>query len=128
MSLVNITLTLYIHTQPYELLNLADALEKKQFSDRECIIKQARAHHTARTLTLTLTHRGTGPLHSTSWRVGQLGSSRKTPYVIQYIYIRLSKTVLVKQWNLSYLDTNGAEESVLFSEVSSFQKLKYMQL
>ena len=27
-------------TQPYELMNLADALEKKQFSDGECIIKQ----------------------------------------------------------------------------------------
>ena len=28
------------------------------------------------------------------------------------------------QWNLSNQDTNGAEESVVFSEVSSFQRLK----
>ena len=31
------------------------------------------------------------------------------------------------QWNLSNQDTNGAEESVVFSEVSSFQRLKCMQ-
>ena len=31
------------------------------------------------------------------------------------------------QWNLSSLDTNGAEESVIVSEVSSFQRLKCMQ-
>ena len=30
-------------------------------------------------------------------------------------------------WNLSNLDTNGAEERVIVSEVSSFQRLKYMQ-
>jgi hypothetical protein len=29
-----------LSSQPYELLNLADALEKKQFSDGQCIIKQ----------------------------------------------------------------------------------------
>ena len=29
------------------------------------------------------------------------------------------------QWNLSNLDTNGAEESVIVSEVSSFQRLIY---
>ena len=28
------------------------------------------------------------------------------------------------QWNLSNLDTNGAEESVIVSDVSSFQRLK----
>ena len=28
------------------------------------------------------------------------------------------------QWNLSYPDTNGADESVIVSEVSSFQRLK----
>ena len=27
------------------------------------------------------------------------------------------------QWNLSSLDTNGAEESVIVSDVSSFQRL-----
>ena len=31
------------------------------------------------------------------------------------------------QWNLSHLDTNGAGESVIVSEVSSFQRLKCMQ-
>ena len=32
------------------------------------------------------------------------------------------------QWDLSYRDTNGAEEeSVIVSEVSSFQRLKCMQ-
>ena len=30
-------------------------------------------------------------------------------------------------WNLSNPDTNGVEESVLISEVSSFQRLKNMQ-
>ena len=30
-------------------------------------------------------------------------------------------------WNLSNQDTNGAEERVIVSEVSSFQRLKYMQ-
>ena len=30
-------------------------------------------------------------------------------------------------WNLSNPDTNGAEESVIVSEVSSFQRLKCMQ-
>ena len=30
-------------------------------------------------------------------------------------------------WNLSNPDTDGAEESVIVSEVSSFQRLKYMQ-
>ena len=31
------------------------------------------------------------------------------------------------QWNLSNQDTNGAEESVIDSEVSSFQRLKCTQ-
>ena len=31
------------------------------------------------------------------------------------------------QWNLFNQDTNGAEESVLIIEVSSFQRLKCMQ-
>ena len=31
------------------------------------------------------------------------------------------------QWNLSNVDTNGAEESVLYREVSSVQGLKCMQ-
>ena len=35
--------------------------------------------------------------------------------------------VCIVQWNLSNLDTNGADESVIFSEVSSFQRLKCMQ-
>ena len=35
--------------------------------------------------------------------------------------------MLTVQWNLSNPDTNGAEESVLFCEVSSFQRLKCMQ-
>ena len=30
-------------------------------------------------------------------------------------------------WNLSYPDTNGAEESFIVSEVSLFQRLKCMQ-
>ena len=34
---------------------------------------------------------------------------------------------MVIQWNLSNQDTNGAEESVIVSEVSSFQRLKCMQ-
>ena len=29
-----------VHVQPYELMNLADALERKYFSDGTCIIKQ----------------------------------------------------------------------------------------
>ena len=35
-------------------------------------------------------------------------------------------TYIAVQWNLSNLDTNGTEESVFVSEVSSFQKLKCM--
>ena len=31
------------------------------------------------------------------------------------------------QWNISNQDTNGAEESVIVSEVSSFQRLKCIQ-
>ena len=34
---------------------------------------------------------------------------------------------IIIQWNLSNPDTNGAEESFIFSEVSSFQRLKCMQ-
>ena len=30
----------YTYVQPYELMNLADALERKYFSDGTCIIKQ----------------------------------------------------------------------------------------
>ena len=33
----------------------------------------------------------------------------------------------VPMWNFSNWDTNGAEESVVVSEVSSFQRLKCMQ-
>ena len=46
---------------------------------------------------------------------------------------RLYKTILhysiqiYIKWNLSNPDTNGAEESVVVSEVSSFQRLKCMQ-
>ena len=35
--------------------------------------------------------------------------------------------ICIIQWNLSNLDTNGAEESVIVSEVSSFQTLKCVQ-
>ena len=35
-----------------------------------------------------------------------------------------SEFTYVLQWNLSNPDTNGAEESVIVSEVSSFQRLK----
>ena len=40
---------------------------------------------------------------------------------------RERECLCVIQWNLSNLDTNGAEESVIVSEVSSFQRLKCMQ-
>ena len=42
----------------------------------------------------------------------------------KYIYTTVLGDI---QWNLSNLDTNGAEESVIVSEVSSFQGLKCMQ-
>ena len=42
----------------------------------------------------------------------------KTIHILKQEYI---------QWNLSNPDTNGAEESVIVSEVSSFQRLKCMQ-
>ena len=89
MSLVNITLTLYIHTQPYELLNLADALEKKQFSDRECIIKQARAHHTALTLTLTHTHTHSQGDRASAFYIVESGTARilKEDPVCHSVYI-----------------------------------------
>ena len=32
-----------ILSQPYELLNLADALERKYFSDGDCIIKEVHS-------------------------------------------------------------------------------------
>ena len=32
------------------------------------------------------------------------------------------------QWNLSNPDTNGAEESVIVSEVSSFQRLQHARV
>ena len=35
--------------------------------------------------------------------------------------------VMAIQWNPSNLDTNGAEESAIVSEVSSFKRLKCMQ-
>ena len=39
----------------------------------------------------------------------------------------LMRRYVSQQWNLSNPDTNGAEESVIVSEVSSFQRLKCMQ-
>ena len=48
-----------------------------------------------------------------------------THYVRMYVYTY--STLMCVQWNLSNPDTNGAEESVIVSEVSSFQRLKCMQ-
>ena len=39
----------------------------------------------------------------------------------------MERQSIILQWNPSNMDTNGAEEIVLFSEVSSFQRLKCMQ-
>ena len=46
----------------------------------------------------------------------------RTPQLRSIPYIRVLHNIV--QWNLSNPDTNGAEESVLFREVSSFQRLK----
>ena len=40
---------------------------------------------------------------------------------------RYTFNIVCIQWNLSNLDTNGPDESVIVSEVSSFQRLKCMQ-
>ena len=50
----------------------------------------------------------------------------RTPQLRSIPYIRVLHNIIV-QWNLSNPDTNGAEESVIVSEVSSFQRLKCMQ-
>ena len=44
-----------------------------------------------------------------------------TPLLRSIPYIRVLHNIIV-QWNLSNPDTNGAEESVIVSEVSSFQR------
>ena len=49
----------------------------------------------------------------------------RTPQLRTIPYIRVLHNIV--QWNLSNPDTNGAEESVIVSEVSSFQRLKCMQ-
>ena len=49
----------------------------------------------------------------------------RTPQLRSIPYIRVLHNIV--QWNLSNPDTNGAEESVIVSEVSSFQRLKCMQ-
>ena len=46
------------------------------------------------------------------------------PVQVRYI---VSPYLVPLQWNPSILDTNGAEESVIVSEVSSFQRLKWVQ-
>ena len=46
----------------------------------------------------------------------------RTPQLRSIPYIRVLHNIV--QWNLSNPDTNGAEESVIVSEVSSFQRLK----
>ena len=49
---------------------------------------------------------------------------------IPHLMTSMSGTIIIHthiQWNLSNPDTNGAEESVIVSEVSSFQRLKCMQ-
>ena len=45
----------------------------------------------------------------------------RTPQLRSIPYIRVLHNIIV-QWNLSNPDTNGAEESVIVSEVSSFQR------
>ena len=49
----------------------------------------------------------------------------RTPQLKSIPYSRVLHNIV--QWNLSNWDTNGAEESVIVSEVSSFQRLKCMQ-
>ena len=44
----------------------------------------------------------------------------RTPQLRSIPYIRVLHNIV--QWNLSNPDTNGAEESVIVSEVSSFQR------
>ena len=46
---------------------------------------------------------------------------------VLYITMVVNVSSINVQWNRSNLDTNGAEESVIVSEVSSFQGLKCMQ-
>ena len=46
----------------------------------------------------------------------------RIPQLRSIPYIRVLHNIV--QWNLSNPDTNGAEESVIVSEVSSFQRLK----
>ena len=50
-----------------------------------------------------------------------------TDYHLFYLRTRLVCVWVGTVEPLSNLDTNGAEESVIVSEVSSFQRLKYMQ-
>ena len=48
--------------------------------------------------------------------------------IYTYTYVHYTCYYTQIQWDLSNLDTNGAEESVVVSEVvSSFQRLKCMQ-
>ena len=49
----------------------------------------------------------------------------RTPQLRSIPYIRVLHNIV--QWNLSNPDTNGAEESVIVSEVSSFERLKCIQ-
>ena len=46
----------------------------------------------------------------------------RTPLLRSIPYIRVLHNIV--QWNLSNPDTNGAEESVIVSEVSSFQRMQ----
>ena len=48
-------------------------------------------------------------------------------YIRQFYITAFNYNSAYIQWNLSNRDTNGAEESVIVSEVSSFQRLKCMQ-
>ena len=47
--------------------------------------------------------------------------------ILQYDALYNDGVVWCIQWNLSNQDTSGAGESVIVSEVSSFQRLKCMQ-
>ena len=48
-------------------------------------------------------------------------------YILEACHTHTHTHTHTIQWNLSNPDANGAEESVIVSEVSSFQRLKYMQ-
>ena len=48
-------------------------------------------------------------------------------YIRQFYITAFNYNSAYIQWNLSNQDTNRAEESVIVSEVSSFQRLKCMQ-